>query len=107
MNIDITAIVIILAFAWVIRSVVDAWSRSRMLRSSFAKDALGSLIAQEEIRRRHATLFWGILSASIAAAFCVIDLLDWRDPTPIVVAVVLGFIAIGNLIYYILVRILK
>ena len=107
MNIDVTAIVVFLSFALIVRSVVDAWSRSRILKSPFAKDALGSLVALEEKRQRHNTLFWGVMCAALAVALWIVDSMNWRNPTPAVVAVVLGFAALGNLIYYILVRTFK
>jgi hypothetical protein len=89
--------------AYVIKVIVDARSRARLLQSNPPELAL-SILTEDERRRRHSSLRWGIVLVCLAAGFMVVELSSWDQPSPGVVAVLLAATGIGNIVSYLVCR---
>ncbi|ALN89660.1 DUF6249 domain-containing protein [Lysobacter gummosus] len=87
-----------------IKIVVEARFRSKLLQTGGAEELLRSMARDEDIRRRHGALRWGIVMVLLAIGFGIIESAGWRDANPGTVAVLLGAIGIGNLAYYFISR---
>ena len=58
----------------------------------------------EEVRRRHASLRWGIILVALAGGFALIQQGDWHELTPGMIAVLAGATGLGNLVYFAVAR---
>jgi hypothetical protein len=100
-------IIIIPAFcatiAFVIKIIVEARARARLLQSTPPELAL-SILTEDERRRRHSSLKWGIVLVCLAVGFMVVELAKWDEPTPGALAVLLAATGIGNIASYLLCR---
>jgi uncharacterized membrane protein YoaK (UPF0700 family) len=101
---NLIPIVLFLSIVFAIKIVVDARFRSKLLSTGGAEDLLRSLARDEDLRRRHGALRWGIVLVLLAVAFAVIGAVGWQDATPGAIAVVLAALGLGNLAYYLIVR---
>lgn len=93
-------ITLFVCIAYAIKAVVDARVRRQMVDSNGSQDLVRSILEGDEIRRRHASLRWGVLLLALAAGFVVIEAAGWTEVTPGVIAVLLGATGIGNLLAY-------
>ncbi|QRN55774.1 hypothetical protein ISN74_04245 [Dyella caseinilytica] len=84
---------------YVIRLLVDARIRLKMLESS-SKELIESIVQREQHLRRMASLRWGIVLAAEALAFGAIQYAGWTTVTPGVVALLIGAFGFGSLIFF-------
>lgn len=98
---------LIVGIAYSIKTVVDAYTRRRIIESRGSDDLVRSLLEGDATRRRHASLHWGSVLIALAAGFGLVELIDANHVTPGVIALLLGATGLGNLVYYILGRRLK
>ena len=91
MNFEILIpITLFVCITYAIKSVVDARVRRQLVGSNVSQELVQSIIEGDELRRRHASLRWGIVLVALAIALAVIEGMDWREVTPGVVALLLG-----------------
>ncbi|MGH8082571.1 MAG: DUF6249 domain-containing protein [Lysobacter sp.] len=97
-------ITLFICIVFAIKIVVDARFRSKLLQTGGAEDLLRSMAREEDIRRRHGALRWGIVMVLLAGGFAIIEGVGWRDANAGTIAVLLGAIGLGNLAYYFISR---
>lgn len=97
-------ITLFLSIAYAIKVVVDARVRRQMVDSNGSQELVRSILEGDEVRRRHASLRWGVVLLSMALGFVLIEAFGWTEITPGVIAVLLGATGLGNLAYYIVSR---
>jgi hypothetical protein len=86
--------------AYAIKVVVDARVRQRMVAAGGSADLVDSVLRDEELRRRHSSLRWGIVLVALALGFGLIQWFGWQDVTPGMVAVLAGATGLGNLAFF-------
>ncbi len=86
--------------AYAIKVVVDARVRQRMVAAGGSADLVDSVLRDEELRRRHSSLRWGIVLVALALGFGLIQWFGWQDVTPGLVAVLAGATGLGNLAFF-------
>jgi hypothetical protein len=91
---------IFVCIAYCIKVCVDAMVRRRMVDAGGSADLVNSLLRDEELRRRHSSLRWGIVLLSVALGFGLIQWFGWRDVTPGAVAVLAGATGLGNVVFF-------
>jgi len=90
---------------YTIKSLVDARVRWKMLRGGAgSEDLVRSMMQGEELRRRHASLRWGIILVILAAAFGIIQLMGWNEVNAGVVALLVGATGLGNVLSFVVAR---
>jgi len=87
-----------------IKVVVDARARRQMVQSHGSEDMLRTLLDGEEVRRRQASLRWGVILVALAVGFALLEAFDWKEPSPALFAVLLAATGVGNLAAYYLAR---
>jgi len=92
-----------LAFA--LKTLVDARSRAQLLRANPQEGLVQSILRGEERRRRQSALRWGIVLVFLAAGFGIVGIMGWTQPSPGVMAVLLGTTGAGNIASYLVCRI--
>lgn len=97
-------ITLFLSIAFAIKAVVDARVRSKLAQSAGSEELLRSFARDEDLRRRHGALRWGIVMVLLAIGFAIIEAAGWRDVTAGTIAVLLGAVGAGNLAYYAIAR---
>jgi hypothetical protein len=100
---DVAILVPIALFAcitYAIKVVVDARVRSRMIGAGGSEELVNSIMRDEEQRRRHSSLRWGIVLLSVGAGFGLIQWFGWQDVTPGMVAVLAAATGLGNLAFF-------
>src|SRR5690606_26558972 len=90
-----------------IKALVDARARKHLVQSHGSEDMLRTLLEGEEVRRRQASLRWGIILVALALGFAALQAVDWKDPSPLVFAILLAATGLGNLAAYAATRRLK
>lgn len=85
---------------YAIKICVDAVTRRRMLDAGGSADLVSSVLRDEELRRRHSSLRWGIVLLSVALGFGLIQWFGWQEVTPGMVAVLAGATGLGNLVFF-------
>jgi hypothetical protein len=93
-------IIAILSIAYVIKAVLDARTRGKLIAANGSEELIRSLVQNEEQQRRHASIRWGVVLVSLAVGFALIEAFGWNDVTPGAIAVLLGATGVGNLISY-------
>ncbi len=104
---DLTTLIPITLFVcltYAIKAIVDARVRSRMINSGGSEELINSIMRDEERRRRHSSLRWGIVLLSIAAAFGLIQWFGWQEVTPGMIAILAGATGLGNLVFFTVAR---
>jgi hypothetical protein len=105
MNLEILIpITLFLCITYAIKAVVDARVRRQMVEANGSQDLVRSMLEGEEVRRRHASLRWGITLVALAIAFGLIQAAGWTEVTPGVIALLVGATGLGNLAYYLAAR---
>lgn len=89
---------------YAIKVVVDARTRSRMIGAGGSEELVNALMRDEEQRRRHSSLRWGIVLLSVAVGFGLIQWFGWHDVTPGMIAVLAGATGLGNLAFFAIAR---
>ncbi|KRB03333.1 DUF6249 domain-containing protein [Lysobacter sp. Root690] len=97
-------ITLFVCIVFAIKIVVEARFRSKLLSTGGAEELLRSMAHDEDIRRRHGALRWGIVMVLLAVGFGIIEGAGWNDATPGTIAVLLGAVGLGNLAYYFISR---
>ncbi len=89
---------------YAIKVVVDARTRSRLIGAGGSEELVNSIMRDEEQRRRHSSLRWGIVLLSVGAGFGLIQWFGWQEVTPGMVAVLAGATGLGNLAFFAMAR---
>jgi len=97
-------IVLFICITYAIKIVVDARVRSRMIGAGGSEELVNSIMRDEEQRRRHSSLRWGIVLVSVGVGFGLIQWFGWHDVTPGMVAVLAGATGLGNLAFFAIAR---
>lgn len=93
-------ITLFVCIAYAIKAVVDARVRKQLVTSNVSQELIQSIVEADELRRRHATLRWGVTLIALAIGFGLIEALGLREITAGVLAILLGTTGIGNLVAY-------
>jgi hypothetical protein len=105
MNFEILIpIVLFVCITYAIKVVVDARVRSRMIDAGGSEELVNAVLRDEEQRRRHSSLRWGIVLLSVAVGFGLIQAFGWQELTPGMVAVLAGATGLGNLVFFMVAR---
>ncbi|MEO5812863.1 MAG: DUF6249 domain-containing protein [Rhodanobacter sp.] len=86
--------------AYVIKVVVDARVRQRMVDSGGSEELVTSVLRDEGLRRRHSSLHWGIVLVALAIGFGLIQWFGWQTVTPGLIAVLAAVTGLGNLVFF-------
>ena len=97
---DMIPISLFICIAYSIKVVVDAMVRRRMVNAGGSEDLVNSILRDEEQRRRHSSLRWGIVLLSVGLGFGLIQWFGWQEVTPGLVAVLAGATGLGNLAFF-------
>jgi hypothetical protein len=97
-------VTLFVCIAYAIKVCVDAMVRRRVVSSGSSPELVASLLREEELRRRHSSLRWGIVLLSVALGFGLIQWFGWQEVTPGLVAVLAGATGLGNLVFYLVSR---
>jgi len=104
---DVHVVIPLALFAcvtYVLKAVMDAALRYRLLRAAVSSDVLRAVLEGEDHQRKVVALRWGILSSSLALGFGLIALLGWNEISPGVVAILAAAIGLGNLVLFAVIR---
>ena len=93
--------------AYSIKTVVDAYTRRRIIETRGSEELVRSLLEGEANRRRLASLHWGFVLVALAVGFGLVEWIGGERVTPGIIAVLLGATGMGNLAFYLLERRLK
>jgi len=93
-------IVMFVCIAYVLKAVIDALTRLKLLRAGGSDELLRTIVQSEESQRRHASLRSGITFVALAIAFGGIQIADWHDITPGVIAWIAGAMGVANLAFF-------
>ena len=63
-------------------------------------ELVNSVLRDEEQRRRHSSLRWGIVLLSVGLGFGLIQWFGWQEVTPGLIAVLAGATGLGNLVFF-------
>ena len=100
-------ITLFVCIAYSIKTVVDAYTRRRIIETRGSEELVRSLLEGEATRRRLASLHWGSVLVALAVGFGLVEWMGGERVTPGVVAVLLGATGLGNLAFFLLERRLK
>lgn len=101
MNFEILIpISLFVCIAYAIKVCVDARVRRQMVNAGGSEELVNSVLRDEELRRRHSSLRWGIVLVALALGFGLIQWFGWQDVTPGLVAVLAGATGLGNLAFF-------
>ena len=104
---DVHVVIPLALFAcvtYVLKAVMDAALRYRLLRAAVSSDVLRAVLEGEDHQRKVVALRWGILSSSLALGFGLIALLGLNEISPGVVAILAAAIGLGNLVLFAVIR---
>jgi hypothetical protein len=93
-------ITLFLCITYIIKAVLDARTRGKLIAANGSEEMIRSLVQNEEQQRRHASVRWGVVLVSLAGGFALIELFGWDDVTPGAIAVLLGATGVGNLLSF-------
>ncbi|MGY3039841.1 hypothetical protein ACVWWQ_001464 [Rhodanobacter sp. TND4EL1] len=101
MNFEILIpITLFICIAYAIKVVVDARVRRQMVASGGSEELVNSVLRDEEQRRRHSSLRWGIVLLSVGVGFGLIQWFGWQEVTPGLIAVLALTTGLGNLAFF-------
>jgi len=89
-----------ICIAYAIKVVVDAMVRRRMVNAGGSEELVSSILRDEELRRRHSSLRWGIVLLSLGVGFGLIQWFGWQEVTPGMIAVLALATGAGNLVFF-------
>jgi hypothetical protein len=93
-------ITLFICIAYAIKVVVDARVRRQMVASGGSEELVNSVLRDEELRRRHSSLRWGIVLLALGAGFGLIQWFGWQEVTPGLIAVLALATGLGNLAFF-------
>jgi cellobiose-specific phosphotransferase system component IIC len=93
-------ITLFLCITYVIKAILDARTRAKLIAVNGSEELIRSLVQNEEQQRRHASVRWGVVLVCLAIGFALIEYFGWDDVTPGAIAVLLGATGVGNLITF-------
>jgi hypothetical protein len=93
-------ITMFICIAYAIKVVVDARVRRQMVNAGGSEELVNSVLRDEELRRRHSSLRWGIVLMALAGGFGLIQWFGWQEVTPGMIAVLAGATGLGNLAFF-------
>jgi hypothetical protein len=97
---DLIPISLFICIAYSIKVCVDAMVRRHMVNAGGSEELVNSVLRDENLRRRHSSLRWGIVLLSVALGFGLIQGFGWQEVTPGLVAVLAGATGLGNLVFF-------
>ncbi|MFC5436430.1 DUF6249 domain-containing protein [Rhodanobacter umsongensis] len=101
MNFEILIpITLFICIVYAIKVVVDARARQHMVNAGGSTELVNSVLRDEELRRRHSSLRWGIVLLSVGLGFGLIQWFGWQEVTPGLIAVLAGATGVGNLVFF-------
>jgi len=101
MNFEILIpISLFICIVYAIKVVVDAMARRHMVNAGGSAELVNSVLRDEELRRRHSSLRWGIVLLSVGLGFGLIQWFGWQEVTPGLIAVLAGATGLGNLVFF-------
>jgi predicted outer membrane lipoprotein len=89
---------------YAIKVVVDARVRRQLISAGGSQELVRSIVAGEDLRRRNASLQWGLILVALAIGFGVIQALGWESMSPGLIAILAGATGLGNLAFFAVVR---
>jgi hypothetical protein len=93
-------IVLFLCITYVIKAILDARTRGKLIAANGSEELIRSLVQNEEQQRRHASVRWGVVLVCLAIGFALIEYFGWTDVTPGAIAVLLAATGVGNLVSF-------
>lgn len=93
-------ITLFICIAYAIKVVVDARVRRQMVASGGSEELVNSVLRDEELRRRHSSLRWGIVLLALGVGFGLIQWFGWQEVTPGLIAVLALATGLGNLAFF-------
>jgi hypothetical protein len=93
-------IVLFLCITYVIKAILDARTRGKLIAANGSEELIRSLVQNEEQQRRHASVRWGVVLVCLAIGFAFIEYFGWTDVTPGAIAVLLAATGVGNLVSF-------
>lgn len=97
---ELIPISLFVCIAYSIKVCVDAMVRRHMVNAGGSEELVNSLLRDEEQRRRHSSLRWGIVLVSLAVGFGLIQWFGWQDVNPGMIAVLALATGLGNLVFF-------
>jgi hypothetical protein len=93
-------IILFLCITYIIKAILDARTRSKLIAANGTEEMIRSLVQNEEQQRRHASVRWGVVLVCLAIGFALIQYFGWDEVTPGAIAVLLGATGVGNLVSF-------
>ena len=90
-------ITLFICIAYAIKVVMDAMVRRHMVNAGGSEELVNSLLRDEELRRRHSSLRWGVVLLAVGVGFGLIQWFGWQQVTPGMIAVLAVVTGLGNL----------
>jgi hypothetical protein len=105
MNFEIfIPITLFACITYAIKVIVDARVRRQLISSGGSQELVRSIVAGEDLRRRNASLQWGLILVALAIGFGVIQALGWQTISPGLIAILAGVTGLGNLAFFAIAR---
>jgi hypothetical protein len=92
------------AITYVVKLLVGARVRVKMLQSCSSAELIQSIVQSEDHLSRMASLRWGIVLTMEAIGFGLIQYAGWITVTPGVVGLLIGAFGLGSLVYFLVAR---
>ncbi len=93
-------ITLFLCIAYSIKAVVDARVRKQLVASNGDPSLVRSILEGDETSRRLSSLRWGITLVALALGFGIVEARGWEQITPGAIAVLVGALGLGNLVFF-------
>jgi len=97
---ELIPITLFVCIAYSIKVCVDAMVRRHMVNAGGSEDLVNSILRDEDQRRRHSSLRWGIVLVSVAVGFGLIQWFGWQEVNPGLIAVLAAATGLGNLAFF-------
>jgi hypothetical protein len=97
---ELIPISLFVCIAYSIKVCVDAMVRRHMVNAGGSEQLVNSILREEDQRRRHSSLRWGVVLVALAIGFGLIQWFDWHEITPGLIAVLAGTTGLGNLAFF-------
>ena len=93
-------VTLFLCITYSIKAVVDARVRKQMVASNGDPSLVRGILEGEEAARRLSSLRWGITMLALALGFGIVEGRGWEEITPGAIAVLVGALGLGNLVFF-------
>lgn len=105
MNFEIfIPITLFVCITYAIKVIVDARVRRHLISAGGSQELVRSIVAGEDLRRRNASLHWGLVLVALAIGFGLIQALGWESMSPGLIAILAGVTGLGNLAFFAIAR---